>query len=165
MMQDNWRWCYCTCSCCSCRSRDPEIPPLLMQRLPIAESRRFSNSSSHFLLLLLIFPSVSVSNLAIGVAVAFCKNLVALASTRPLDRSKKNDRHSSPRSPRHFRGSFQKHPCNFSGSISIFFAVIKKHVACANYLAIYCMYILWYYGRYKYLYCVVPNRQRMPATR
>ena len=62
----------------------PEIPPLLMQRLRIAESRRFSDNSSHILLLLLIFPSVSVSNLAIAVAVAFCKNLVALASSRPV---------------------------------------------------------------------------------
>jgi hypothetical protein len=124
MMQDNWGWCYCSCSCCSCRSRDPEIPPLLMQRLPIAESRRFSDSSSHILLLLLNFPSVSVSNLAIAVAVAFYKNLVALASTRPLDRSKKNDGQSCPRSPRHFRGSFQKHPFNFSGSSSFFFAVV-----------------------------------------
>ena len=61
-----------------------EIPPFQMQRLPIAESRSFSDTSSRFLLLLTIFPSVSVSNLAIAVAVTFCKNPVALASTRPV---------------------------------------------------------------------------------
>jgi hypothetical protein len=61
----------------------PEIPPLLMQRLPKAESRSFSDSSSRILLLLSFIKSVSVSNLAIAVAAACCKHLVALASTRP----------------------------------------------------------------------------------
>ena len=61
----------------------PEIPPLLMQRLPKAESRSFSDISSRFILLLSFIKSVSVSNLATAVAVAFCKHLVALASTRP----------------------------------------------------------------------------------
>ena len=60
----------------------PEIPPLFMQRLPKAESRSFSDGSSRILLLLSFITSVLVSNLAIAVATAFCKHLVALASTR-----------------------------------------------------------------------------------
>ncbi len=150
-MHDNRRWCYCICSCCSCRScrsRDPEIPLLRMQRLPIAESRSFSDSNSRLLLLLPLFPSVTVSNLAIVVAIAFCKNLVALASTRPLDRSTENDRQRSPRTPRHFRDSFQEHPFNLSGSGSKFLVAIKKHVACVFFLQ-YVMDIRWYYGRYQ----------------
>jgi hypothetical protein len=61
----------------------PEIPPLLMQLLPIAEPHSFSDSSSRLLLLLQFISSVSVSNLAIAVATVFCNNLEALASTRP----------------------------------------------------------------------------------
>ncbi len=59
-----------------------EVPPLLMRRLPISQSRRFSDSSSHLLLLLSLIPSSSVSYLAIAVAAAFRKNLVASASAR-----------------------------------------------------------------------------------
>ncbi len=61
----------------------PEIPPLHMQLLPKAESRSFSDSSSRILLLLSFIKSISVSNVAIAVSVAFCKHLVALVSTRP----------------------------------------------------------------------------------
>ena len=60
----------------------PEIPPLLVQRLPNEEPRSFSDSISRLLLLLPFISSVLGSNLAIAVATAFCKNLVALASTR-----------------------------------------------------------------------------------
>ena len=58
------------------------LPPLLIRRLPIAQTRRFSDSSSHLLLLLSFIPSASVSYLAIAVAAAFRKNLVASASAR-----------------------------------------------------------------------------------
>ncbi len=51
----------------------PEIPSLLMQRLPKVESRSFSDSSSRILLLLSFITSVPVSNLAIAVEAAFCK--------------------------------------------------------------------------------------------
>ena len=61
----------------------PEIMPLLMQWLPIAEPRSFSDNSSRLLLILPFISSLSVANLAIAVAAAFCKNLVVLASTRP----------------------------------------------------------------------------------
>ena len=61
----------------------PEIPPLIMQLLPIAEPHSFSDSSSRLLLLLQFISFVSVSNLVITVAVVFCNNLEALASTRP----------------------------------------------------------------------------------
>ncbi len=61
---------------------DPESPPLLMQQLLIAESRSFSDISSRLLLILPFILSLSVSNLAITASSAFCKNLVALASTR-----------------------------------------------------------------------------------
>jgi len=60
----------------------PEISPLLVHRLPTGVPRSFSDSSSSLLLLLPFISSVIVSNLAITVADAFCKNLVALASTR-----------------------------------------------------------------------------------
>ena len=60
----------------------PEIPSLLMQLLLIAEPRSFSDSSSLLLFLLLFIQSVPVSNVAIAVAFASCKNLVALSSTR-----------------------------------------------------------------------------------
>ncbi len=60
----------------------PEVPPLLIRRLPIAQSRRFSDMSSHLLLFLPFYPSASVSYLAIGVTSAFRKNLVASASSR-----------------------------------------------------------------------------------
>ena len=71
----------------------PEVPPLLMRRLPIAQSRRFSDSSSHLLLLLSFIPSASVSYLAIAVAAAFRKNLVASASARSArDLQKMTDR-------------------------------------------------------------------------
>ena len=53
----------------------PEILPLLLQWLPIAEPRSFSDSKSHLLLILPFISSLSVSNLAIEVAVAFRKNL------------------------------------------------------------------------------------------
>ncbi len=150
MMQENMRWCYCRCSCYSCRSRDPEIPPLLMQQLPIVESRSFSDCSSRILLPLPFSPSLSISYLAIAVAIAFCKNLVSLASTRPLDRSTENDKQSSPRSPRNMRDNFK--------SISVILVVaanivlrLQKHVACAIYFAICYGYthIQWYYGRYQ----------------
>ena len=45
-------------------------------------ARNFSDSSSSLLLLLLLILAVSFSNLAIAIADAFCKNPVALASTR-----------------------------------------------------------------------------------
>jgi hypothetical protein len=61
----------------------PEILPLLMQRLPVAEPRSFSDSSSRLLLILPFISTLSVINLAIAVAAAFCKNLAAVASTRP----------------------------------------------------------------------------------
>ncbi len=61
----------------------PEILPLLMQRLPIAEPRNFSDSNSRLLLILPFISTLSVANLSIEVATAFCKNLTALASTRP----------------------------------------------------------------------------------
>jgi hypothetical protein len=61
----------------------PENLPLLMQRLPIAEPRSFSDSSSRLLLTLPFISSLSVANLAIAVAAASYKNLAALASTRP----------------------------------------------------------------------------------
>ena len=60
----------------------PEIPPILMQRLSKAESRSFSDTSSRILLLLSFIKFASVSSLAIALATAFCKHLVALASTR-----------------------------------------------------------------------------------
>ena len=60
----------------------PEIPPLLMQRLPIAKSCSFSDSNRRLLLLLPLIPSASNSNLVISVAVAFYKNYVALACTK-----------------------------------------------------------------------------------
>ncbi len=60
----------------------PEIPPLLMQRLAITESRSFSDISSRLPLLIPFNLSVLVSNLAIAIATALCNNLVALASTR-----------------------------------------------------------------------------------
>ena len=50
----------------------PEIPPLLMQRLPIAEPNGFSDSSSRLLLILPFISSLSFANLAIAVAAAFC---------------------------------------------------------------------------------------------
>jgi hypothetical protein len=40
----------------------PELPPLLMQRLPIAESCSFTDGSSRLLLLLPFIPYVFVSN-------------------------------------------------------------------------------------------------------
>ena len=49
----------------------PEIPPLLTQRLPIAESRSFNDISNRLLLLLPFIQSKSVSNLAISVAPPF----------------------------------------------------------------------------------------------
>ena len=61
----------------------PEILQLLMQRLPVAEPRSFSDSSSRLLLILPFISTLSVTNLAIAVAAAFCKNLAAVASTRP----------------------------------------------------------------------------------
>ena len=61
----------------------PETLPLIMQRLPIAEPRSFSDSSSRLLLILRFISSLSVANLAIAVAAAFCQNLASLASTRP----------------------------------------------------------------------------------
>ena len=61
----------------------PENLPLLMQRLPIAEPRSFSDSSSRLLLTPPFISSLSIANLAIAVAAAFCKNLAALASMRP----------------------------------------------------------------------------------
>ena len=67
-----------------------DIPPLLKQRIPIAEPRIFSENISRLLLLLPFTSSVSVSNLAIVVAAAFCKNLVTLAST--IDLRKTADR-------------------------------------------------------------------------
>ena len=60
----------------------PEIPPLLMHRLPIPEHRSFSDSNSRLLFLIPFISSVSASNLAITLATAFNKNFVALASTR-----------------------------------------------------------------------------------
>ncbi len=46
----------------------PEIPPLLMQLLPIAKPHSFNDSSSRLLLILQFISSVSVSNLVIAVA-------------------------------------------------------------------------------------------------
>ncbi len=60
----------------------PEILPLLMQWLPITEPRSFSDSSSRHLSILPFISSLSVANLVIAAAVAFCKNLAAFASTR-----------------------------------------------------------------------------------
>ena len=72
----------------------PEIPPLLMQRLPIAEPRSFSDNSSRLLLILPFISSLSIANLAIAVAAAFCNKLVALVFTRPcsIDLRKTTDR-------------------------------------------------------------------------
>ena len=98
----------------------PQVPPLLMRRLPIAQSRRFSDSSSHLLLLLSFIPSASVSYLAIAVAAAFRKNLVASASSRSARDLQKNDRQTSPRTPRHFSPSSPKNSYIFSGSNIIF---------------------------------------------
>ncbi len=53
----------------------PEMPPLLMQRLPIAEPHSFSDSSSRMLLILQFMSSVSVSDLAIAAAAPLCNNL------------------------------------------------------------------------------------------
>ena len=64
------------------RSRSAEIPQVLVQWLPIVEYRSFISTSSRLLLTLSFIPSVSVSNLAIALATAFRKILVALASTR-----------------------------------------------------------------------------------
>ena len=61
----------------------PEIPPLLMQRLPKVEFRSFSDSRSRILLLLSFIKTVSVSNLTIAIEAAFCKHRASLESTRP----------------------------------------------------------------------------------
>ena len=60
----------------------PEIPPLLPQRLAIAKPRSCSDINSCIRLFLPFVPSESLSNLAIAVATAFRKNLLALTSTR-----------------------------------------------------------------------------------
>ena len=59
--------------------------PLRMQRLPVAQPRSFSDSSSYLLLFSLSFLDLSVSNLAIAVAAAVRKSLVALASRNLFD--------------------------------------------------------------------------------
>ncbi len=53
----------------------PEIPQLFMHRLPIAELRSFSDSSSNLLMFVPYVATVSVSNLAIALAAPFRKSL------------------------------------------------------------------------------------------
>ncbi len=60
----------------------PEISPLLMQQLLVAELRSFSDSSSSLQLLHLFVPALSVSNLAIAIAASSRKSLGALVSMR-----------------------------------------------------------------------------------
>jgi hypothetical protein len=62
----------------------PEIPPLCIHRHSIAEPRTFSDSNRYLLLLVTFVATVTVSNLAIAIANAFRKSLVALPSTRPV---------------------------------------------------------------------------------
>jgi len=62
----------------------PEISPLLLQRLQVAEPRSFSDSNRYLILFLLLFLAVSVSHLAISVADDVRKSLVVLASTKPV---------------------------------------------------------------------------------
>ncbi len=72
----------------------PEILPLLMQRLPIAEPRSFSDSSSRLPLIRPFIASLSVANLAIAVATSFCKNLacsVSIYETCSIDLRKTTD--------------------------------------------------------------------------
>jgi hypothetical protein len=58
----------------------PEIPPLCIHRLLIAEPHSFSDSSRYLLLFVTFVATVTVSNLAIAAAAAFRKSLVALPS-------------------------------------------------------------------------------------
>jgi len=104
----------------------PEIPPLCIHRLSIAEPRSFSDSNSYLLLFVTFVATLTISNLAISIADAFCKSLVVLPLRDLLDRSPQNYEQSSPRSPRHFSGSSLNNLCNFSGSSSIFLSVTRK---------------------------------------
>ncbi len=91
----------------------PEILPLLKQRLPIAEPRSFSDSSSHLLLILPFISSLSIANLAIAVAVAFCKNLAALASTRPARKIYGKRQTEQPSEPKSLQRQLSKESLQF----------------------------------------------------
>ena len=61
-------------------SRNTSRDPAALNSL---NPRSFSDSSSYLLLLVMYVATATVSNLAIAVAAAFRKSLIALPSTRP----------------------------------------------------------------------------------
>ena len=62
-------------------SRDPAAPYAPASN---SNAHSFSDSSSCLLLFVSFFATVAISNLAIAIAHAFRKSLVALPSTRPI---------------------------------------------------------------------------------
>ena len=99
----------------------PEIPPLLLHRLSVAERLSFRDSSSSLLSHLPKFLAVSFSNLAIAVAADSRKRLAALASSSRSGQMSDKRQTDQPSESRRLDNSSPQNALKFSGSSSFFF--------------------------------------------
>ena len=144
----------------------PEIPPLFMHRRSIAQFRNFSDYSSCLLLFVPFVATVTISNLAIAVATAFRKSLVALPYTRHARQISAKLRTEQPSETTPLQRQLSKEFILFQRQQQ--YICKRKQIKC-------CLRFFLQTDMYRncgtvvlgiwYLYCVGPNKQRMRTAR